>query len=656
MSSPVSYRPDVDGLRAIAVSSVLAFHAFPAALPGGFVGVDIFFVISGFLITGIIQGGLAKGSFTFRDFYARRIRRIFPALVLVLIASLAFGWIALLPNEFRALGKHVVAGAGFISNLLLWSEVDYFDTAAELKPLLHLWSLGIEEQYYVVWPVILFLLRSRLPKLFWILAGLGIASFIYSLVLIDTDRTAAFYSPLARFWELAVGGTLAYAARFGTHGTPWNLPPSLTQFAASLGLALIVFALVVLNRDTAFPGAWAVLPVLGTAFVIAAGPTGWVNRLLSVRPVVFIGLISYPLYLWHWPLLTYARIVAGGEPSLVTRIGALCASVLLAWLTYRFVELHFRRPADRSRARLLPRPIPTLVASMCVVGVIALSIFARLIPSASAASPQLVEIADANADWTYDRDRTLKGDVPETVIFVGDSHMQQYWPRLAAIAKTEDRPKRTIVIRTRGGCAPLPAIDRRGRGCANFVDETLKLAAAPEVSTVVFAASWYGLTTRNDLIRAGDPSETPISILAPENSWAMREFETALASLVARGKRVVLVLSSPRGDAFDPRRMIAREGVLPRAKPTAPVPRHELETMLEPMDESLRIVAQRVGATVVEPMDYLCDANACPTVDANGRPLYKDDSHIRARVVREEFNAFDEFIYLRPVASRAPAH
>jgi peptidoglycan/LPS O-acetylase OafA/YrhL len=250
-----AYRADVDGLRAVAVLAVLAFHAFPHALPGGFAGVDVFFVISGFLISGIIFDDLARGRFTFANFYWRRIRRIFPALILVLAGSLALGWLVLLPDEYRQLGKHVAAGAGFIANLALYLETGYFDGAAELKPLLHLWSLGVEEQYYMVWPLLLVFFRRWTA---WIIVGVGLASFAVNLYLTAVNPSAAFYLPVTRFWELLIGSALAYQASLGRRSRESGNPVGFFQkvngvpaFAgttySALGAALLIAGLVLLN-------------------------------------------------------------------------------------------------------------------------------------------------------------------------------------------------------------------------------------------------------------------------------------------------------------------------------------------------------------------------------------------------------------------------
>lgn len=358
------YRPDIDGLRAIAVLAVVIFHAFPSLIPGGFVGVDIFFVISGFLISKHIREELSAGTFSIATFYARRVRRIFPALSVVLLACVLMGWVILTPGEYEQLGKHVVAGVAFISNLIFWKEAGYFDNAADTKPLLHLWSLGIEEQFYIVWPLFLafFWRYSRhLGRAFIGVLGISLA---YSLMTVQHDVVADFYSPLTRFWELALGAGLAYlAARRPATGAAYR---SLISWA---GLGLILCAIIIVDRDDAFPGAWALLPTLGAAFLIYAGGQTWLNRqVLSHRLLVWFGLISYPLYLWHWPLLSFARIMESGTPSVEVRFWLIAASILLAWLTYQFLERPVR---SRPRSRKL---IWMLCLSMLALGAVGLTI------------------------------------------------------------------------------------------------------------------------------------------------------------------------------------------------------------------------------------------------------------------------------------------
>ena len=356
-SASPSYRPDIDGLRAIAVGVVIAFHAFPEYLPGGFVGVDVFFVISGFLISGIILNALRSGSFSFRQFYARRIRRIFPALASVLAAVLVLGWFSLFADDYATLGRHVVAGAGFSSNLLLWHESSYFDTAADLKPLLHLWSLGIEEQFYILWPLLLvWSFRWRRGPLVLTLV-IAAMSFTGSIWVVRIDSVAAFYAPWNRFWELLAGATLACMPM----PDRLRLRPPMATVLATAGLTALTLAVFLINSTRVFPGLWALLPVVGTALLIVAGPDNAVNRVISTRPLVALGLISYPLYLWHWPLLVFSRIAAGGTPPVGFRTLAVIVSILCAWATYRAIEWPIR---FGPRVRLA---IPGLCAAMFLV-------------------------------------------------------------------------------------------------------------------------------------------------------------------------------------------------------------------------------------------------------------------------------------------------
>ena len=300
------YRPDIDGLRAVAVIAVVAFHAFPSWVKGGFIGVDVFFVISGYLISAIIFENLDRGTFNFSEFYARRIKRIFPALILVLIACFAFGLFALLADEYKQLGKHIAAGAGFVSNIVLWSEAGYFDSSAETKPLLHLWSLGIEEQFYIVWPLLLWLSWKSKFNLLAMTIIVAIASFVLNIKGIKQDSVATFYSPQTRFWELLCGSLLAWVALYkkdsfaniknkadSTLASLVNKKmqvadgKTLSNVLSFIGLLLLTYGFWRINKGLNFPGKWALVPVLGTVLIITAGSKAWVNRtILSNRIAV----------------------------------------------------------------------------------------------------------------------------------------------------------------------------------------------------------------------------------------------------------------------------------------------------------------------------------------------------------------------------------
>lgn len=362
------YRPDIDGLRAIAVLMVVLFHAFEKVLPGGFAGVDIFFVISGFLITGIIIRDMRKGVFSVFNFYGRRCRRILPALLVMLAAVWVIARQALLLDEFENFGKHLLSSSFFASNFLLWAEAGYFDIAADGKPLRHLWSLAVEEQFYLLWPLIFwFTARKKLnTKALTLL--LILASFTFNLARVNRFPDETFYLLPARFWELLLGCLLAQL-----HYDGWTPGRGLIQrlllfvrrdnfCAAALAWlpALLLAAFLLFASSAPFPGWAALLPTLSALIFIWNGPDSSLNKMVSGRFFVFIGRISYPLYLWHWPLFSFAYLKFGRELPLGTGLLIAAISVALAALTWRFVELYAQRslfvsltPARRDRRWVL---------------------------------------------------------------------------------------------------------------------------------------------------------------------------------------------------------------------------------------------------------------------------------------------------------------
>lgn len=365
-----NYRSDIDGLRAIACLAVVLYHAFPDKLHGGFVGVDIFFVISGFLISSIIYRNLFNsenpGKVNIVDFYIRRVRRIFPALIAVLITTLVLGWFVLLPDEYKLLGKHVFGGSVYINNFMLFNESgDYFNVASNAKPLLHLWSLGVEEQFYLIFPIFLYVLYKTNLNFILCLTLFTVGSFCLNKYNINTNQqTSAFYLPWCRFWELSIGAILAYTVNYHSdfvlkaksvltdniiasyaskiifRKSNDDLRRNLINNAISLaGIVIIIFSIIAVKNDSTFPGTKACIPVFGSLMIIGAGKTAVINKYLLSNPVmVFIGLISYPLYLWHWPLLSLAYICEGQQPASWIRICAVLIAVILSVLTYFFIE------------------------------------------------------------------------------------------------------------------------------------------------------------------------------------------------------------------------------------------------------------------------------------------------------------------------------
>lgn len=368
-----NYRPDIDGLRAIAVLSVLGYHAFPDIFKGGFIGVDVFFVISGYLIGSIILSSLQKNVFSFREFYIRRIRRIFPALGLMLLTTLVAG-IFLLPDaRFAELGKYSFAGAAFLANFALWQDSGYFDAAAESKPLLHLWSLGIEEQFYIVWPMILFLFwrlcsssskHSRNRLLLALVSFFAFFSFAFNIAWVHKAPSTAFYLPWSRAWELLAGSLLAYA-----HLEQKNIPVRYRNSASWVGGFALLVGLIAIHKEHPFPGWRALLPVISTCLLIAAGPHATLNRKLLSNPVaLWFGLLSYPLYLWHWPILSLAQIMAFETPPWPIRLALLLISLGLAFLTYHWVE----RPIRQHHSQQVGTSI--LIFTLACIGLVGASI------------------------------------------------------------------------------------------------------------------------------------------------------------------------------------------------------------------------------------------------------------------------------------------
>ena len=354
-----NYRPDIDGLRAIAVLAVVIFHAFPKFIVGGFIGVDIFFVISGYLISSILFSNLENNNFSILTFYKKRILRIYPSLLIVMMVSFIFSWFVLFPSEYMQLGKHMAGGAAFVSNFILWGESGYFDLGSTSKPFLHLWSLAIEEHFYIFWPLLLAFVWARKWNFLLITFVIGFISFSVEIYLSKVDTSASFYFPIARFWELMIGGVLAYIS---IHRP--KLIASYKNQQSIIGFILIMIGFLYINQTRVFPGWLALFPSMGAFLVISGGGNVWLNnKILSNKVMVWFGLISYPLYLWHWPILAFTQIQYG-DVSPSTKTLLLISSVTLAWLTYKYIEKPIRFNSRKDRTAL------ALFLIMIIVGLI----------------------------------------------------------------------------------------------------------------------------------------------------------------------------------------------------------------------------------------------------------------------------------------------
>lgn len=611
------YRPDIDGLRAIAVLSVLGFHAFPSAFQAGFIGVDIFFVISGYLISSIIFENLDHGSFSFAQFYGRRIKRIFPALTAVLLSCLVFGWFGLLADEFKQLGKHMAAGAAFVSNFALWQESGYFNNAAETKPLLHLWSLAIEEQFYIFWPLLVWLTWKRKAMFLVLCIGLLIASFTLNVHQVRIDPTATFYSPAPRVWELLVGVLLAYM-----RVRPLRWQPTARQLgaASTLGVLLIAFGLYKIDKLRAFPGTWVLLPTLGTFCLIFAGPTAWFNRLvLSNRLLVWVGLISFPLYLWHWPLLTFARIVESQTPAPLFRMSALALSVLLAWLTYRFIEKPIRS-GENDRFKIIA--LCVLIAVLGGMGYLAF--LNKGLPERAAAKVATINSWENDTfagtcnsltkgpnqdDWCNTGNAPAQ---PPTHILIGDSIGNAYAPMLQAYAQQDHAQPFIFRQYGRGACPALLGIGPEH--CQELTNAAAALIKqTPSVHTVILASNWplyyngYEWTVNNSI----------------DSTKFKTAFEKTVAHYQGLGKRVVVFLAPPVG--ANPRACVVRPWRLTKEN-NCNLARAEAANNDGDYRSYFTTYLKNNNVAVFDPFTYLCDSQQCQTTDGT-HIFYLDHEH-----------------------------
>lgn len=650
------YRADIDGLRAIAVAAVVIFHAFPGAIPGGFIGVDIFFVISGYLISTIVFENLEHADFSLREFYGRRIRRIFPALITVLIVSLSFGWFSLLADEFSRLGKHIAGGAVFISNIVFLKESGYFDTAADTKPMLHLWSLAIEEQFYLFWPLLVAYVWKRRFSFLKLTALVAIVSFAANIYLTERNPTAAFYSPLSRFWELMIGGVLAYVT---LHAAQVNGGYKNAQSVC--GFVLLTIGFVFVDAGRAFPGWWALLPTLAAFLIISSGPASWLNRnILSNRILVWFGLISYPLYLWHWPLLSFARIVCEAEPSMELRIALVLTAVLLSWLTYRFIEKPFRSGMHRTGK--------TMVAAAlmgCVCAGAALAYFGVL---KSRNTYPALEAASRIGDFEYladhagdDRKRpgiyTINGASQDITVLLGDSHVAQYAPRIGELIKGRAGAN-SAIFAVGGGCPPIPDVFEDAaihKKCAEILENGLTLIKQDKVKAIVVGAAWSQYFVDQASYPKNDPADYDYYFLnhgtkeyfrnGRGTELALTGLERLLAAL-AKHKDVYLLLDNPVGDNFDPHNFLNRHVFTSTDTPDA---RRNTKIALPQLQirEKLMDIAKQAGVKIIDPMAKLCRDEICARWTIDEQPVYKDGSHLSALWIERYADYLDKAVVSR---------
>jgi len=616
-----SYRSDIDGLRAIAVLSVIAFHIAPEKFRGGFVGVDIFFVISGFLISSIIYKELESNEFSIAEFYIRRIRRIYPALFIVLSFVCVAEWILLLPSDFVALGKQILGGSTFVANFVLWWQSGYFSPEAALKPLLHLWSLGVEEQYYLIFPLIcvaFYRSRSRwtLPAAF---LAIAVVSMFLNVSYVSKYSAATYFLPFSRLWELFVGAGLALFLQRNAQGAWESRPlPKSRHGIGFLGLGLLVASAFVIDQFDAFPGWWALLPTTGAVLVIVAGQTSWVNRyVLSSKPAVFVGLISYPLYLWHWPILSFMRVANadwGAKISHLQKGAMIILAFVLAYLTYRFIELPIRHVKQREQRR---KGALWLIGCVSLTGMFGILIvlmkgFPTRLPSAIVALDHDYG-QDGSDSWREGTcflrpdqfavsfsdscvDSEEKGAARPLVFVWGDSHAADLLPGFRAL---QDQSGVRLAQFTASSCPPIVGLQFRERpACLSVNNAVLDRVRNLKPDIVVLSANWDLLGPDHDRVTRAEKLLHTIELVR------------------AVGVKKVVVLGSAPFWTTPVKSLLVSE--LHR-DPGNPVPHRLARSLLAPHDDTLlRTTTLRAGAIYVPVLENLCDQKSCIAITGSG--------------------------------------
>lgn len=632
-----AYRRDIDGLRAIAVIAVVIFHAFPNYFHGGFVGVDIFFVISGFLITQIILDEINKGRFRVRDFYSRRIRRIFPSLAVVLVTAILLGWFILLPEDLASFGTLLSGSTVFVINFLLWNQVGYFDTSSIEKPLLHLWSLSIEEQFYLVWPALL-IISFKMKRNFLALAGTtALVSLGGAFYCRHNYPDFSFYSPLTRFWELLVGALLAHGFTSSEGFMSKVLVRSKNrEIIVSIAGIVLLCAITLGSESRSF--LTVALGVFASAGVIAFGAGTKTSVKVIGNPVfVWVGLISYPLYLWHWIFLSYAEIYYGKTPPLSVCAASIGLSVFLSFLCYRFLEIRMRSRTHESRK------VITLLAIMVVIGLIGVALQsshgARSRISSSAANvAQLVRPAASDAVcgefiklpnhlFAYCRLSNVGGR--QTVAVIGDSHADVSWN---GFAKEFSKDGINTLMLANSSCptflgtATGSTVIKLNR-CASAIEQILRsVDANSSIHSVI-------LITRGAVYLEGGAGFRPwtakgnssqnYSALQLRNAFA-QGLQATVDDLNSHGKKVFLVSENPEL-GFEPKNCITTNLWRAKSIENCKTPtRAEVESR---QAEHQKILQQVHDAFFVNTLDLFCPEKEC-FFTKNGLFMYADKDHL----------------------------
>lgn len=654
----MDFRQDINGLRAIAVIMVVLFHSSVTAVSGGYAGVDIFFVISGYLMTRIITGGIARGNFSVIDFLLARARRIIPALMMLCLALLIFGWFVIEPLTYANLARHAAGSLFFISNVQYFFEGGYFAGAAESNWLLHTWSLSVEWQFYMLYPFLILLLRKYAGGR-WLNTGLiagCLLSFALCIAVTVLKPSLAFYMLPTRAWEMLVGGLIKiYEPRMA------GLDRKRRNVMQAVGLALIAYACFHFTRSSAWPSASAALPVIGAAAVIAANCGGY--SILGVKPLQAIGRWSYSIYLWHWPVIVYCHYIDAPHTPMITAL-ILSASVVLGALSYTLVEKPFQNFAKQA-----PQRWRTLGSSMAPAVVLAALFLCVLhgngFASRATHEMEILDTIDARTAWEFPigacsgfawngqiKTCTLRENADPSVLIIGDSQAQAWYPRYHAM-EGNGKLHNSLTFATLAGCTPFQNANRRDYGykCPKFAHQAYELAQQKKFQRIVYMVYWgayfYGPDDAQICeIKDGDCFYDPDRNAALQR--LMSDFARDIAALTAAGHEVYLVLPLPTPPSQLP------EDLAKRAFGGAPDDDLKNLSLTDYQQKNKEVlaalirVANESSAKILDPTVYMCDGTTCPLADHNGLSLYKDDNHLRPKIVKENYDFLDRLMVVKP--------
>lgn len=650
----LKYRPDIDGLRSLAVLPVVLFHAGVAGFSGGFVGVDIFFVISGYLITSIIMREITEGSFTYLDFWARRARRILPASVAMMLMVFVVGWFVMAPDDYFELARSARAQAFFAGNHYFWAESGYFDGPSELKPLLHTWSLAVEEQFYLVFPILFLFLHRFVPtQKYKVLIGVFLLSLIGSAVAVHDYPSTVFYLLPGRAWELLIGSLVAIYGHRSIQSA-W-----LSELLSAIGFTMILYSIIFFNSAMVFPGLSAVIPTLGTALLI------WTNthhqtatkRILSLPVLVGVGLISYSLYLWHWPIMVFFRYSSVDELATEEKLVLVIISILVGYLSWKYIETPFRT------RKLFPADKRLLVVAC--VSLLTIAVIGQIIRRADGYPPRLPEQAlryAQAAEWTDEQEKCsdigaqeirkgafcsagTKNLAGHKIFFWGDSHAAALYPAVKAAALEANG---FVLHAAKNGCAGLKGSLRKDYPeCVEFNDAILGQIDVLDVDAVILASRWSVLVhgkheeqgAERFRVMLGDDEKSPEKARIILKEYLLNTIQ----AFQSRGIQVWIVREVPFQGVDVPHELTKR-ALKSQEVSGLGVTTEQHHDRQKVINEIFRELESE-GVKFLDPAPNLCFDGFCPAA-LGGRALYRDDDHLSvdgALSVRE---------MLRPVFSQ----